>query len=388
MFSLTFASIPKWKYIAKAIIKNQLSDNDLAHSWLSNNEKSYWFSRSAWSLYSIVKFRMLISPKDQVNVWLPSYFCNESTAPIRSLGIRLLFYPILPSGKPDLTVCNKMLAESSPDIIVYVHYFGEPLFSEGLYDLACNSGSWLVEDAAHCLKPGQGIGNRGDFVLYSPHKLLPIPDGGLLVMRDDGPSKLSNSLLENHNFEELYFSIVNMPKSSYLFPYKWLIKRLIQKLGIRYGNQDIKFDNESKKVDLEHLPHPKMSKLAKKMLSNMVDLEAEAANRKNNQQEWGKSLAKKNIIGEDINISISSSGHVPYLARLVAIDTEVAINIFGLLQKSKIPVSTWPDLPPEVLEDPKKQRIAIEMRSTCLCLPVHCSVNPVKIKSSLTNILN
>ena len=96
----------------------------------------------------------------------------------------------------------------------------------------------------------------------------------------------------------------------------------------------------------------------------------------------------KNIIGQNINISIPSSSHVPYLARLVAIDTEVAKNIFGLLQKSKIPVSTWPDLPPEVLEDPKKQRIAIEMRATRFFLPIHCSINSANIKSSLTNILN
>ena len=79
---------------------------------------------------------------------------------------------------------------------------------------------------------------------------------------------------------------------------------------------------------------------------------------------------------------------MPYLARLVAIDTEVAINIFGLLQKSKIPVSTWPDLPPEVIKDSKMQRVAIEMRSTRFFLPIHCSINSANIKSSLTNILN
>ena len=59
-----------------------------------------------------------------------------------------------------------------------------------------------------------------------------------------------------------------------------------------------------------------------------------------------------------------------------------------LLQKSKIPVSTWPDLPPEVIKDSKMQRVAIEMRATRFFLPIHCSINSANIKSSLTNILN
>ena len=101
-----------------------------------NNGKSYWFSRSTWSLYVIVKFRMLISSENKVKVWVPSYFCNESLVAIRSLPVTLYFYPVLSNGKPDLTECNKMLDNCNPDIILFVHYFGEEVFSEELYDLA------------------------------------------------------------------------------------------------------------------------------------------------------------------------------------------------------------------------------------------------------------
>ena len=38
--------------------------------------------------------------------------------------------------------------------------------------------------------PEGNIGKIGDLVLYSPHKHLPIPNGALLVIRDDGPAKL------------------------------------------------------------------------------------------------------------------------------------------------------------------------------------------------------
>ena len=59
MSNLSYAPIPEWEHIAKSIVSKQLSDEKLAESWLLNNEKSYWFSRSAWSLYVLVKFRIL-----------------------------------------------------------------------------------------------------------------------------------------------------------------------------------------------------------------------------------------------------------------------------------------------------------------------------------------
>jgi len=388
MPNLTYASIPEWRHIAKVVINKQLSNEKLAEHWLLNNEKSYWFSRSAWSLYVIVKFRMLISSENQVKVWVPSYFCNESLVAIRSLQVTLYFYPVLSNGKPDLTECNKMLDNFNPDIILFVHYFGEEVFSEELYDLAQKNDAWLVEDAVHCLKPSQGIGNQGDFVLYSPHKLLAIPDGGLLVIREQGPSKITSNLLEKFNFNEVYDSVINMRQFSNLFTYKWMAKRLMQKLGVHFSHKKIIFNSENKMQDLNQLPHPKMSKLSKKLLSNMTDLDKESENRKNNQKEWNSSLAKNNILGNDINMISFHEKYAPYLAIFVASDTAMAEFFFNLLQKSEIPASTWPDLPPEVLEDPKKQRIAIEMRATRFFLPIHCSINSANIKSSLTNVLN
>ena len=388
MPNLTYAPIPEWGHIAKAVINKQLSNEKLAEHWLLNNEKSYWFSRSAWSLYVIVKFRMLISSENQVKVWVPSYFCNESLVAIRSLQVTLYFYPVLSDGKPDLTECNKMLDNCNPDIILFVHYFGEEVFSEELYDLAQKNDAWLVEDAVHCLKPSRGIGNQGDFVLYSPHKLLAIPDGGLLVIREEGPSKITSNLLEKFNFNEVYDSVINMRQFSNLFTYKWMAKRLMQKLGVHFSHKKIIFNSENKMQDLNQLPHPKMSKLSKKLLSNMTDLDKESENRKNNQKEWNSSLAKNNILGDDINIIFSHESYIPYLTIFVASDTAMAEKTFDLLHKSKIPVSTWPDLPPEVVKDSKMQRVAIEMRATRFFLPIHCSINSANIKSSLTNILN
>jgi hypothetical protein len=319
---------------------------------------------------------------------VPSYFCNESLVAVRSLPVTLYFYPVLSNGRPDLTECNKMLVNFNPDIILFVHYFGEEVFSEELYDLAQKNNAWLVEDAVHCLKPSLGIGNQGDFVLYSPHKLLAIPDGGLLVIREQGPSKITSNLLEKFNFNEVYDSVINMRQFSNLYTYKWLLKRLIQKLGLHFSHKKIIFNSENITQDLKHLPYPKMSKLSKKLLSNMTDLDKESENRKNNQKEWNSSLAKNNILGDDINIISCHEKYVPYLAIFVANDTAMAEFFFDLLQTSKIPVSTWPDLPPEVVNNSKRHENAIKMRKTRFFLPVHSSLNPEQIKENMKGVNN
>jgi hypothetical protein len=388
MSNLTYAPIPEWGHIAKAIKNKQLSNEKLAELWLLNNEKSYWLSLSAWSLYVIVKFRILLNPENQVKVWVPGYFCDESLVAIRSLPIKLYFYPILSNGKPDLTECNKMLGNCNPDIILFVHYFGEGLLSEELYDIAQKNDAWLVEDAVHCLKPTREIGKQGDFVIYSPHKLLAIPDGGLLVIREQGPSNITSNFLEKFNFNEVYNSVIKMRHFSKLFAYKWLVKRLIQKLGFHASHKKIIFNCENKIKDFHQLPHPKMSKLSKKLLSNMTDLDKESENRKNNQKEWNSILTKNNILGDYLNMFSYHESYVPYNAIYVASDTKMAEFIFNSLQKSKIPISTWPDLPTEVVKDPKMHRVAIEMRATRFFLPIHCSINSANIRLSLTNIVN
>ena len=374
---MTFAPIPKWHNIAIALIKPSLSEKLLSDRWTSKNETSYWLSRSSWSLYLIIKFRCLINPKSQVNVWFPDYFCNESTIQIRSLGINLSFYPVLSDGKPDLLFCNRMLDNAQPDVILYVNYFGEPLFSKGLGEIAKESKAWLIEDSAHCLKPERGIGGFGDFVIYSPHKLLSIPDGALLVIRNNGPSKITQTFLEEFGFDSVYRSLIEMSKSLNLMSFKWTSKRLIQKLGLHrlYNPKAI----NNKTLNIEQLPHPRMSKFSQKLLSVLLDLEKESIHRKEIQKKWDESLDDLITI-KGIELTQKNFFYIPYLAKIASRDGMSAKDIIDLFKNSKIPISTWPDLPPEVLQNPDTHKNAIEMRRKYVFFPVHSSINAKNLK--------
>jgi len=384
MIDFTIAPLPKWINIVKAIINKPLSLDKLASGWMGKKDKGYWFSRTTWSIYLIIKFRLLTSDKNNINVWLPDYFCNEATTAIRSLSVKLSFYPILSNGMPDLKNCNKILKDHAPDVILYVNYFGEPLFCEGLSNLAKKNKAWLIEDSVHCLKPESKIGNHGDFVIYSPHKFLSIPDGAILVTRNTGPNKLTNEFLECSGFETIYYSLINEGKPSKLAPLKWLSKRLIQKMGLQLLHKRQVFNNNIDIININKLPHPKMSKVAQKLLSIMFNLESEAIHRKKIQMNWNESI-NANISLKNLIIKQTKIKYTPYLAK-INLSKNTAENIFNFFENSKIPVSTWPDLPPEVLEEPELHKVAIKLRLSCIFLPVHGSINSKKLRSKIRRI--
>ena len=73
-------------------------------------------------------------------------------------------------------------------------------------------------------------------------------------------------------------------------------------------------------------------------------------------------------------VKLFTESQDPYLAGFECNSMQIAETIIFSLQKNKIPVSTWPDLPPEVLADQKKHHVAIKMRLNRFYLPVHSSL--------------
>jgi hypothetical protein len=374
MASLTFAPLPSWGNALKAALGSDGPDHELAAPWLKGNEEGYWLSRSAWSLYLIAKFRMRVIGKDSITVWFPDYFCNASIAPLRSLDITLKFFPILKDGNPDLSAFEELLNEGKPDLIVAVHYFGKPALVKELSDFSTKNEAWLIEDGAHVLQRIDGVGNYGDFVLYSPHKFLPIPDGGLLIFRDSGPGKITKNILEQFDFNSIYSSTISDGDPSKKMTLKWLAKRLLQRAGVRGKHVEVEFQGDETVMDVGDLPHPRMSELSKNLLKLILpNLEQESNIRKVNQKQWNICLPNTDI--DRAAFYPLTGSYIPYLAAFSCKNSRVAENTFVSLQSKRLPVSTWPDLPPEVLLDGKKHNVAIELRQTRFFLPVHSSLN-------------
>ena len=142
---------------------------------------------------------------------------------------------------PDISKCKELALTIQPDIFILVHYFGKPSFSKSIKEFCSIYKTWLIEDAAHVLKPIKGIGNLGDFILYSPHKHLPIPDGALLIASKTGISLLGDHLISITGNPETWLSQLQFLKVKAKKIIKggekesliWLLKRILQKFNVR-----------------------------------------------------------------------------------------------------------------------------------------------------------
>ena len=386
---LTQAPLPSWLNYCRALLLRLPSDVDLLASWCREGEVAGWLSRSAWSLALIALWRKSRAPALPFTVWIPDFFCNSSLTALRQTGARLVFYPLTDRMTTDIAACRMLADSAPPDLFVLVHYFGQPSPVAAVRDFCAFHGAWLIEDATHVLRPVDGIGAYGDFVLYSPHKHLPIPDGAVLVLRANGPSQFCEAGFASFGppsnwpgqLRELQQELGCSVNSGWVHAIVWLVKRLLQKLGPRFRPQSTTSFPEplnlGPTVDT-HLNAPSQSSLARRLLAGLVcDLGAVARQRQRHQLIWDALLIDDAASCKDILSAAERSINLewtPYLAAY-RVGTATAEATHDQWRRRGLPVSTWPDLPPEVTAHRERHVNAWQLRHSRLYLPVHQSLS-------------
>jgi hypothetical protein len=363
-------------------------DAALASPWHREGEVAGWLSRSTWSLALIALWRKSRDPASQVTVWVPDFFCNAALSALRQTGANLLFYPLTAELAPDLVACRMLADDNSPDLFLLVHYFGKPCASGPARDFCAEQGTWLIEDAAHVLRPADAIGVCGDFSIYSPHKYLAIPDGAVLVARPDGPSRLGAAALSSFGepagwpgqLHDLQRQMGDTVASSRVQALVWLIKRILQKLGVRsLPSAATPYDEPLTEIEPARtkLPAPSQSKLSRSLLAGIPPPLGEIADRRQEHQLlWDSVLANdegRHNYGVSVAERPANREWLPYLAAY-RIDSDKLRATYDRWHRLGLPVSTWPDLPPEVTANPERHVRALSLRDTHLYLSVHQSL--------------
>lgn len=109
--------------------------------------------------------------------------------PVKSLGLDAAFYGLREDLSVDLEEMAELAGTGEFGVAVVIHYFGraEPQMDR-IRELADQSGMVMVEDLAHAFFAAwttRSVGVHGDLNLYSLHKMLPMPTGGMVTYRDD-----------------------------------------------------------------------------------------------------------------------------------------------------------------------------------------------------------
>ena len=364
----TFAPLPSWTGLLSAIHSTHPTDANLAAPWLQNRKFVSWFSRSAWAMKTIALWWAQSHDAQPPNVWLPDYFCNQSADLLRETGAKLTFYPIKPNLEPDWEACQKLISNgSSPDLFFLVHYFGHALDGAQALSFCRQNDTLLVEDAAHVLTPVNGIGTWGDFVFFSQHKLIPTPDGALLLAQ-------TSQTLPNKEF--LANAAPRNPSSSH---WAWMTKRALQKLMPEWVLRSrvrhlpgFDFDQQPTATTSS----AEISQIGQRLIHKSCNnLTARAEQRKAAANGWREAFNARDDNCTPF-FSEEAEGAAPYRFVLQCPDKQAASARFTALRKIGIAVETWPDLPPEVMAKPSQHETALELRHTLLFLPVHNQSQP------------
>ena len=325
-----------------------------------SGEHQFYLSRSSWSILSICIFRLKRLNQKSINVFLPNYFCNDPIPLLNQMNINLIYYEIDYQFEPDLKNLNNLSETSKPDIFLGVHYFGNPLVSNFLKTFCVKNKCWYIEDATHCLKRDKVIGTQGDFVIFSPYKHLAIPNGAILIVRADGPSKLNIENYSSLNINQ--FLKVELKKfkfnrglikKDFFLTFKWVIKKII----LFVLNEINLFSNYYKDTYKKGLnpnyfekiyPH-KISFISKHLMLR-YDLEKISRLRIRNQKFFIQILEKKLKIHNKFNSKLNYFNHSPYLLPIILKSDDEAFELINI----GIPIIKWPLYPKESLDTSKK----------------------------------
>lgn len=352
---LTVTPLPDWRSVFR-LLGRAADPCVAARPWLRPGQSGVWFSRSSWSLAAVAADWARRHGRPP-RVALPAYFCNATLEPLRATGATLVLAPVDADGNPDWHAVS-----ASPDVVLAVHCFGRPAALDVARAFADAHKAILVEDAAHVLRPENGIGDVGDMVLWSPHKVLPLPHGGLLAVAGVPVPPVEGAAQAWGD---------------------WLPRRLVQKLApdallpkaASRGMARFEDDPHDTGFPLTPAAHPALFRL----LAGGMRLDVAAQRRRKN----GRALVE--VLGPWGGWSslFDPTSMTPYRLVMRCDNSALAAERYDECRRRGVPVESWPDLPPEVKADPGCFGAAWELRHTLLCFPVHQGLDATELTARL-----
>lgn len=131
--------------------------------------------------------------------------------PVLEAGANYRFYRMSPRLEIDVEDLKAKIVHHHPRLLVLIHYFGYPDNSvQEIANFAKSRGVFVLEDEAHSLYSdwiGGTCGRYGDAAILSLHKMLPMPEGGLLIAN----SSLEQNLLQSDAVRRLQKTLQSQP---------------------------------------------------------------------------------------------------------------------------------------------------------------------------------
>tara|TARA_B100000029_G_scaffold495098_1_gene559689 strand:- start:7627 stop:8745 length:1119 start_codon:yes stop_codon:yes gene_type:complete len=300
-------------------------------------------------------------------VWVPSFICDTVFFLLDHYKIEYSPYPITEDLLPDWKSLENYIF-SPNDVFVLVYFFGFPMGISDAKAFCEKKNILLVEDCAHSIVKNiksNGIGTHGVAAIFGLRKIIPIPNGGFLYMKDmaiQTPPAISRA------------------KGIYRHPVKMMLQWFTRKPGIRPPGINYYVD-KSKLNSFQPNYHlfnfqESMSFFGKKV-RNATDFDHVLEARKRNYRIYMEELRNLKLISIPKTLRDIDQEATPWVFFFFFKDAEWLINT---LRKNGIFAGDFPNLHPSIFENPDYPRDNLMYRNS-ITLPVHqdLSVKTVKI---------
>lgn len=158
------------------------SNSDGAEAWF-NSKTVYYVHKARTAIRHACD---LLGLAKESEVLAPSYNCGSEIDALRSSGVSVTLYDIDRSCRTNLSDLRRRISEKTRAIYV-THYFGFPQLIYEIKKLCEDKDIYLIEDCALSLFSCDGptkLGSIGDISVFNFPKVLPVPDGGALVINN------------------------------------------------------------------------------------------------------------------------------------------------------------------------------------------------------------
>lgn len=357
--------LPAFADLLRALVSTEFSEAPWTDGAGERRAAPYRLGR--YALAAAVEAAIRRADTPALTLWVPGYICNEALAPIRGLPVRLRFYPVdenLAPSWPALAVDHE-----SATALVLVHYFGVPNATCDAVAFCRKHNMLLIEDAAHMIGPTPGPVS-GDAMVFSPYKLLPVAECGVLVVKPD-----LHEELPARGFRSMARETV-----------KWLLKRTAQKIMLaariswHCSSDPVGSPPSSLRTDERSAPDAYTISLLSITLRQRDTI---INRRRENYLRLQDGL--RDIPGIHPFFPRLADGVCPYVLPLAAPGI-VAHRLLQALRRRGIPASSWPDLPPEVQASPVEHRTAIWLYENVILLPVHQTLRRRQIEDMIGGV--
>lgn len=143
-----------------------------------DNVWRWWTRRGETTTFATARHALqwIVSCLGCARIWLPAYICPEVPASLACTSSEVRYYSIYSNLSYD---SGALRGVAEGDAVLFINYFGRPPDSAFLDTLHGLVGITVIEDCAHALEPVKHT--PAHWQMFSPRKLMGVPDGGLAV---------------------------------------------------------------------------------------------------------------------------------------------------------------------------------------------------------------